>query len=61
MGTVEAGKMANLVVTSGPLFGEDTRIRYVFVDGRKFEIDASDESSSRRPGAPAQRRRPRLP
>ena len=37
MGTVERGKMANLVVTSGPLFEEDSHIKYVFVDGHKFE------------------------
>lgn len=40
MGTVETGKMANLVVTKGPLFEEDTSIRYVFVDGKKFEYEA---------------------
>ncbi len=39
MGTVEAGKMANLVVTKGPLFQDDTKIKYVFVDGEKFEYD----------------------
>ncbi len=37
-GTVEAGKLANLVVTTGPLFDEKTRIRYVFVAGELFEI-----------------------
>ena len=37
MGTVEQGKMANLVVTSGPLFEEDSHIKFVFVDGHKFE------------------------
>lgn len=39
MGTVEKGKMANLVVTSGPLFEEDSYIKYVFVDGQKFEYE----------------------
>jgi imidazolonepropionase-like amidohydrolase len=37
LGSIEKGKIANLVVTEGPLFGEKTRIRYVFVDGAKFE------------------------
>ncbi len=37
MGSVERGKMANLVVTDGPLFGEKTRVKYVFIDGVKFE------------------------
>ncbi len=37
LGTIEAGKIANLVVTDGDLFGEKTRIKMVFVDGFKFE------------------------
>jgi len=41
-GTVESGKVANLVVTNGELFDEDTKIQYVFVDGHRFEY-ASDE------------------
>lgn len=47
LGTVEAGKLANLVVTDGPIFDEDTRIKMVFVEGHKFE-EAEDE----RPTAP---------
>lgn len=39
MGTIEKGKMANLVVSRGPVFEEDARIRYVFVDGEKFEME----------------------
>lgn len=37
-GTVEVGKLANLVVTTGPFFDEKARIRYVFVAGELFEI-----------------------
>ena len=39
MGTVEAGKMANLVVTTGPYFDEESRIAWVFVDGVPYEMD----------------------
>ncbi|MXX68764.1 MAG: hypothetical protein F4Y74_07375 [Gemmatimonadales bacterium] len=39
---VEAGKIANLVVTDGPLFDEDTDIRMVFVDGHRFEEEAPE-------------------
>lgn len=39
LGTVEAGKLANLVVTDGPLFGDSTAIRYVYVEGVEYEID----------------------
>jgi imidazolonepropionase-like amidohydrolase len=37
LGSVESGKIANLVVTDGDLFEEKTKIKMVFVDGRKFE------------------------
>lgn len=48
MGTVEQGKMANLVVTEGPLFEEDSHVKYVFVDGQKFEYknEAKDNKST---------------
>jgi len=38
LGSIETGKIANLVVTDGDLFSEKTKIKIVFVDGRKFEI-----------------------
>lgn len=37
LGSIENGKIANLVVTDGDLFEEKTKIKMVFVDGRKFE------------------------
>lgn len=46
MGTVEAGKIANLVVTSGPLFDEDMQMRYVFVDGQMFEIEGKNKAGT---------------
>jgi hypothetical protein len=38
LGSIEKGKIANLVVTDGDLFNEKTKIKYVFVDGRRFQI-----------------------
>ena len=38
VGTVEAGKLANLVVVEGDLFARTGRIRHVFVEGRHHEI-----------------------
>lgn len=38
LGSIEPGKIANLVVTDGDLFEEKTKIKMVFVDSRKFEI-----------------------
>jgi Amidohydrolase family len=39
LGSVEKGKIANLLVVDGPLFGEKTHYRYMFVEGNKFEYD----------------------
>ncbi len=36
LGSIEAGKIANLVVTDGAMFDEDTEVRMVFVDGHKY-------------------------
>jgi hypothetical protein len=43
LGSIEAGKIANLVVTDGDLFGEKTKIKFVFVDGRRFEIKEAEK------------------
>ncbi len=37
LGSIEKGKIANLVVTDGDIFGEKTKIKMIFVDGRRFE------------------------
>jgi hypothetical protein len=37
VGSIENGKIANLVVTDGDLFDEKTKIKMVFVDGKRFE------------------------
>lgn len=49
LGSVDAGKIANLVVTDGDLFDESTKVRMVFVDGRKFE----EREAERPTAAPA--------
>jgi imidazolonepropionase-like amidohydrolase len=38
LGSIENGKIANLVVTDGDLFDDKTKIKLVFVDGHRFEI-----------------------
>jgi hypothetical protein len=44
LGTIEAGKIANLTVTRGDLFDRGSRIAHVFIDGRPVDL---------RPSAPA--------
>src|SRR5207245_11315824 len=38
LGTLETGKIANLVLTDGDVFAEKTKVKLVFVDGRRFEV-----------------------
>ncbi|HEV3253485.1 MAG TPA: amidohydrolase family protein [Candidatus Acidoferrales bacterium] len=38
LGSIEAGKIANLIVLDGELFNEKTKVKDVFVDGQRFEI-----------------------
>jgi imidazolonepropionase-like amidohydrolase len=39
LGSVETGKIANLVVATGDLFGDSTKIEAVFVDGERFLVE----------------------
>jgi imidazolonepropionase-like amidohydrolase len=38
LGSIEPGKIANLIVADGDLFSEKTKLKMVFVDGAKFEV-----------------------
>jgi imidazolonepropionase-like amidohydrolase len=40
LGSLERGKIANLVVTDGDLFEEKTAIKHVFVNGREVRVPA---------------------
>lgn len=40
MGTIEAGKMANFFIADTSYFTEDAAIKYVFVDGKKYEYES---------------------
>ena len=41
VGSLEAGKIANLLVTDGDLFDEKVQIKFVFVDGRPIDLEAA--------------------
>src|SRR5262252_3431415 len=45
LGSIEKGKIANIVVTSGDLFDRRSQVKHVFVDGTPYEV---------KPPAPAQ-------
>ena len=38
LGSIENGKISNLVVTDGDIFDKKTKVKIVFVDGRKYEV-----------------------
>lgn len=38
LGTLESGKIANVILTSGEIFDEKTKVQRVFVDGLSFEV-----------------------
>ncbi len=43
-GTLDEGKIGNLIVSKGPYFEKKSQIKYVFVDGEKHEYDVKDGS-----------------
>ncbi len=39
-GTVESGKLANMIVSTAPIFSEDAQVKMMFIEGDKYEYDA---------------------
>ena len=42
-GTVEVGKMANIIITNKPLFEKETAIRYMMVEGNLYEYEVKEK------------------
>ncbi|HET9526369.1 MAG TPA: amidohydrolase family protein, partial [Pyrinomonadaceae bacterium] len=51
LGSIEAGKIANLTVTRGDLFDRNSRVAHVFIDGRP--VDLRPPAAERPAGRPA--------
>ena len=47
LGSLEKGKIANVIVTDGDLFEDRTRVVHIFVDGRKVEPEAPAPTGGR--------------
>ena len=43
LGSIEAGKIASIIVTDGPIFEKKTKVRDVWIDGRRHEINTRPE------------------
>ena len=53
IGTIEKGKLADLLVTDGELVDEDAHVLQVFVEGQRFDYpveDDEDDEDDDRPG-----------
>jgi imidazolonepropionase-like amidohydrolase len=46
-GTVEVGKMANIIITNKPLFEKETAIRYMMVEGNLYEYEIKEKKKSK--------------
>ena len=42
-GTLESGKIANAVISTGPYFEKDTNVKMVFVDGHKYDFEIKEK------------------
>lgn len=52
LGTLERGKIANLVVSDKPLFEKTSKVTRVFIDGREMHLPADDKKAAATPAAP---------
>jgi imidazolonepropionase-like amidohydrolase len=50
-GTLEPGKLANLMVLDGPLFAESSRVKRVFVDGVEYRVKEKKKPAGGDPDA----------
>lgn len=47
LGTIEAGKLANIVLADGDLFAEKTKIRETWIDGLRYEVKPAPQVEAR--------------
>ncbi len=47
LGTIEAGKIANIVLADGDIFSDKTTIRETWIDGKRYEIKAQPAADAR--------------
>lgn len=49
LGTIEAGKIANLIISQGDPLLKDSKVRYVFADGIKFDMKEKKAEGGEKP------------
>jgi hypothetical protein len=43
LGSLDRGKIANIVITDKPIFDKESKVKRIFVDGREAKVPAEDE------------------
>lgn len=49
LGTIEAGKIANLALVDGEILAKDSKVKFVFADGKKFELKEPEVKEGAQP------------
>ncbi len=49
LGTIEPGKIANLVLVEGDILAKETKVKCVFADGKKFEFKEAEVKEGEKP------------
>ena len=49
LGSLDRGKIANIVITDKPIFDKEAKVKRIFIDGRESKVPAEDEK--KKPGA----------
>lgn len=44
-GTIESGKIGNAVISTGPFFEKDSKVKMVFVDGNKYDFETKENTA----------------
>ena len=52
LGSLERGKIANVVISDKPLFAAESKITHVFVDGREVRLQPADRRTGTSPASP---------
>ncbi|HEY6213925.1 MAG TPA: amidohydrolase family protein [Vicinamibacterales bacterium] len=53
LGSLDRGKIANVVVTDKPIFAKDAKVTRVYVDGREVKLPTEEEKAAKRSAASA--------
>ena len=49
LGTIEVGKIANLALVEGEILAKEAKVKYVFADGKKFELKEAAIKDAEKP------------